>query len=171
MKIKKRTKFIEKLKTLQGDPHFIAMGMAIGVFVAITPTIPFHTILALAMAYVFKGSRPAALLGTLICNPFAMVFIYYTCYKTGNFLLGGTLDAEQSVTILIEIVKQDIGFYDKIISFADFAGTQLKVFGAMLLGGVVLGIPSSVFSYFITKQFVLGVRAAGKKIKQKRKKI
>ncbi len=34
--------FFEHAKKLQGDPHYVAMGMAIGVFVAITPTIPFH---------------------------------------------------------------------------------------------------------------------------------
>jgi len=38
--------FIERAKTLQGDPHYVAMGMAIGVFVSVTPTIPFHTIYA-----------------------------------------------------------------------------------------------------------------------------
>ena len=159
MKSEKRIKLIEKIKNLQGDPHFVA----------ITPTIPFHTILALSMAYALKGSCPAALLGLLTCNPFAIVFIYYACYKAGNLLFGGTLAAEESVKALVEIVEQDIGVYDKMLSFADFVQTQLKVFTAMLVGGIVIGVPSGIASYFITKQFVIGVRAARKKIKQERK--
>ncbi len=115
MKPKKRTKFIERVKNLQGDPHFVAMGMAVGVFVAITPTIPFHTIMALVLAYLMKGSRPAALLGLLVCNPFAIVFIYYACYKVGNLLFGGSLAAEESVNALIDIIEQDIGLYDKML--------------------------------------------------------
>jgi len=169
MKVKKRTKFIEKIKNLHGDPHFVAMGMAIGVFVGITPTIPFHTILALTLAFALKASKPAALLGTLVCNPFAMVFIYYACYKTGNLLFGGVLSADGSVNILLGIIKQDIGFYDKMLSFAGFAQTQLKVLGIMLIGGVVLGVPSGAVSYYITKQFVKGVRVAREKIREKRK--
>jgi len=47
--------FVERAKTLQGDPHYIAMGMAIGVFVSITPTVPFHTIIAIALAFILKG--------------------------------------------------------------------------------------------------------------------
>jgi uncharacterized protein (DUF2062 family) len=169
MKSEKRTKFIEKIKNLQGDPHFVAMGMAIGVFVAITPTIPFHTIFAIVMAYALKGSRPAALLGTLVCNPFTIVFIYYACYKVGNLFFGGTLSAEKSVNTLLDIIKQDVGLYDRILFFTDFARTHLKVFATMLVGGVVIGVPAGLASYFITKQFVIGIRLASKKIKEKRK--
>ena len=52
--------FILKAKRLEGDPHFIALGLAIGVFVGFTPTIPFHTVLAVALAFLFKGSKAAA---------------------------------------------------------------------------------------------------------------
>jgi uncharacterized protein (DUF2062 family) len=162
MGIKKRTKFIEKITSLKGDPHLVAMGMAVGIFVAIIPAIPFHTIIALTLAYILKASRPAAILGTLTCNPFTVVFTYYACYKTGNLLFGGTLAAEESVLALIDIIKQDTGFYDKIFFFADFARTQLKVFAAMIVGGVTIGVPSGIVSYFITKQLVIGVRAASK---------
>jgi len=40
----------QKIKQLQGDPHHVALGMAIGVFVGVTPTIPFHTVIAVALA-------------------------------------------------------------------------------------------------------------------------
>ncbi len=53
---KKVRNWINRAKTLHGDPHYIAMGMAIGFFVAITPTIPFQTIIAVGLAFILKGS-------------------------------------------------------------------------------------------------------------------
>lgn len=36
--------FITRFKKLQGTPHYVAKGMAIGIFIGVTPTIPFHMI-------------------------------------------------------------------------------------------------------------------------------
>ena len=37
-----------RVNNFHGDPHFVAMGMAIGVFVAATPSMPFQTAIAIA---------------------------------------------------------------------------------------------------------------------------
>jgi uncharacterized protein (DUF2062 family) len=40
---KKRVEaYCRRIKSLQGDPHYVAVGMAAGVLVVFTPTIPFH---------------------------------------------------------------------------------------------------------------------------------
>jgi uncharacterized protein (DUF2062 family) len=65
---KKIKHYINKIRELRGDPHYVSLGMAIGVFVAITPTIPFHTILAIALAVFLKGGKPAAILGVWVSN-------------------------------------------------------------------------------------------------------
>ena len=49
-----------KLLRLRGTPHSIAMGAAIGVFIGLTPTIPFHTITILAITLVTRTSVIAA---------------------------------------------------------------------------------------------------------------
>ena len=42
--IRRRGKeFYDRFISLKGEPANIAMGMAIGVFIGVTPTIPFHT--------------------------------------------------------------------------------------------------------------------------------
>ncbi len=79
--------FVGKVKKLPGDPHYIAFGIAIGIFVAMTPTIPLHTIIAIALAVLFKASKPAAILGVWVSNPFTVVFLYFACYKAGHFFL------------------------------------------------------------------------------------
>ena len=52
---------ITRFKKLHGNPHYVAMGMAAGVFVSLTPTFPFHTFIAIALAFVLRGSKRAAL--------------------------------------------------------------------------------------------------------------
>ncbi|MBW1983033.1 MAG: DUF2062 domain-containing protein, partial [Deltaproteobacteria bacterium] len=42
--------FLRQLQELRGKPHEISLGMAIGVFISLTPTIPFHTVLAVSLA-------------------------------------------------------------------------------------------------------------------------
>jgi len=161
---KKISSFVEKVKRLNGNPHYVAFGMAIGVFVAITPTIPFHTILALALAILLKASKPAALLGVWVSNPITVVFLYLACYKVGHFFFEGSLQAQESIELLIEHLESDAHFSQKVSYFNEFARTQIKTFMIMNAGGVILGLPSGVVTYFITKRFFAKLRK-GKLIK------
>ncbi|MCP4673286.1 MAG: DUF2062 domain-containing protein [Desulfobacula sp.] len=76
---------IQKIKELHGEPRYVAFGMAIGVFVAITPTIPFYTVLAIALAVFLKASKPAAIIGACVSNPFTVVFLYFASYKSRRY--------------------------------------------------------------------------------------
>ena len=75
--------FIANAKTLQGDPHYVAVGMAIGVFIGITPTIPLHTVIAVALAFVLRGSKPAAIIGVWFANPITIPLFYWASYEIG----------------------------------------------------------------------------------------
>ncbi len=151
---KKKLKFIDRVKQLQGDPHYLAMGMATGVFTAMTPLIPFHTVMAIAIAYILKGSRPAAILGVWASNPFTVILIYIGCYKIAILFLGHSHGDATTVKILVHTMEQDIDLYDKFIVFVHFFNTKLKLFAAMVAGGVIMGLPAGVVSYFLTKTFV-----------------
>ena len=65
---------ITRFKQLNGDPHYVALGMAIGVFISVTPTIPFHTVIALALAFILRGSKAAAAIGVWFSNPVTIPF-------------------------------------------------------------------------------------------------
>jgi len=86
-----------RLIRLRGQPHELALGMALGIFIGMTPTIPFHTIVAIALALSFKASKITAALGTWICNPLTIYFIYNYCYKIGSLILG--FDQQHKVLI------------------------------------------------------------------------
>lgn len=150
--------FADRVKKLNGDPHYVAFGLAIGVFIAITPTIPFHTILAIALAILLKASKPAAILGVWISNPVTMVFLYIACYKAGHLFFGGSVHMLESVELLIEHLESDSNFSQKIDYFNEFIKTQIKTFMIMNAGGFILGIPSGLVTYFITRRFFVNLR-------------
>ena len=133
--------FIERAKKLQGDPHYIAVGMAIGVFVAITPTIPFHTAIALALAFVLRGSKPAAVIAVWVSNPVTIPIFYLGCYKVGNFILGNSIPFDPKYESLSELAK---------------LGMDATI--AMMVGGVILGIVPGIAAYFITRKIFTTLR-------------
>ena len=135
-------KSIDRLMKLQGDPHYIAMGMAVGVFVSLTPTIPFHTVIAVAMAFILRGSKPAAAIGVWFSNPITIPFFYVGCYKTGIFILGHSAPFNAKYESIIELFK---------------LGMDITI--AMITGGVILGILPGIAAYFVTRRLVTVIRS------------
>ena len=127
-------KIIQSIKELHGNPHYLAMGMGIGVFVGMTPTFPFHTIISIPLAHIFRGSKRAALLGVWISNPLTLPFCYYISYKVGML----TLDKPSPFKSL------------DLTSFDDFLNLGLEVGGAMMMGGLILGVILGLLTYMIT---------------------
>jgi uncharacterized protein len=138
--------FIKRVKTLRGDPHYVAMGMAIGVFISITPTIPFHTVIAVALAFVLKGSKPAAIIGVWFSNPITIPFFYLGCYHVGMLIL-----------------DKPISFDPKLMSIQELMKMGLDVTLAMILGGVILGIIPGIAAYFITRNIFTKIRMRKKR--------
>jgi len=137
--------FIERAKKLQGDPHYLAMGMAIGVFVSITPTIPFHTVLAIALAFILKGSKPAAAIGVWFCNPITIPLFYFGSYQAGMFILGKSMPIDSKYKSISELLE---------------LGMDVTV--AMIFGGVILGIIPGIMAYFITRKIFIKFRSRKK---------
>ena len=138
---------MRQLQELRGKPHEISLGMAIGVFVAITPTIPFHTVLAVALAAALRGSKLAAALGVWVSNPLTIPVFYYGSYRLGIFVLGLpelTLPTEHSVFSLVELGGH--------------------VTAAMLHGGLLLGILPALMTYFLAYRFTSSSRFKGEPV-------
>lgn len=121
-------------RRLQENPRRIAAGMAVGVFIGITPTIPFHTVMALSLAALLRVSPVTAFIGIQIGNPLTLVPIYIASYKIGQFLLyhGKPL------------------VFPETFSLKAWMDVLWQGGVALQLGGVVLAIPPAIASYFIT---------------------
>ena len=123
-----------KLRRLQGDPQKLALGAALGVFIGVTPTIPFHTVATLSLAALLRVSPVTAFLGIQIGNPLTAPALYLAAYKVGQFLLyrGQPLvfPESNSFKAWIQVLWQ--------------GGVALQV------GGVILAIPPAIVAYFLT---------------------
>jgi uncharacterized protein (DUF2062 family) len=123
-----------KFRRLQEDPRKIAGGMALGVFVGITPTIPFHTVAVLFLAAVLRVSPVTAFIGIQIGNPLTMVPIYIVAYKVGQFLL----------------YRGQPLVFPEIFSFKAWIAVLWQGGVALQVGGVIIAIPPTIAAYFLT---------------------
>jgi uncharacterized protein (DUF2062 family) len=69
-------------------PPRAALAFAVGVFIAWTPAFGFHTLLALAIAFLFGLNRVAVLAGTFVNNPWTFVPIYTASAWLGSLMTG-----------------------------------------------------------------------------------
>jgi uncharacterized protein (DUF2062 family) len=123
-----------KFKRLQGDPKKLAWGMALGVFIGITPTVPFHTVAALSLPPLLRVSPVTTLLGIWVMNPLTMGPIYLAAFKAGQLLLfqGGELNFPDTLT------------WHSAMDLLWRGGLALQV------GGLILAVPAAMITYFLT---------------------
>ncbi len=127
-----------RIVRIQATPHNISIGLAAGVFVGLLPVLPFQTILAIGLAFVLKGSKLAAALGTWVSNPLNWLPVYMMFYYVGR-----------------AVVPFDVPpFSPTQLSLAEMFHIGWKLAVAMLVGGLVVATPSAVLSYFIGKRVV-----------------
>ena len=131
-----------RMMRIKKSSHEISLGLALGIFVGFLPIVPFQSITVLILAFIFRGSKIAAFAGTWISNPLNWVFFYYGLYLVGSFVLsfpGVTFDPEH-------------------LEMKELIAAGWKVFATMLVGGLILGIPSSIVTYFLTRKAVVEYR-------------
>lgn len=130
---------------LRGEPRELALGMAFGVFSGMMPIMPFHMVLAVALALIFKGSKLTAAVGAWISNPLNWYFIYQLDYKIGFFVLGLSRE-ERGFSSLMESITSA---GDGMSMVKEIVSSSGIIVAAFIVGGFIMGILVSVPSYFI----------------------
>ncbi len=159
--IKKRTrltKFLRflKLKILHvsDTPKRIAMGGAIGMFVAWSPLFGLHLLIALLIALVMRANKIVALVVVWVANPLTMVPVLYGDYRVGLMitkLFGSENTAENSQVKegFAKIRAEGLGsifsaeFWQK--SWEMFCGNVTEV----IIGSVVMGLLAAAVTYWM----------------------
>ena len=119
------------------------MGMAIGVFIGVTPTIPFHTALLIPITVLFRQNVTAAYLGSwIISNPITVPVLYFVQYELGKNIL--------------RIAPYDFHFTG--VSIQQIATMGWNIATPLLLGGVIMAPFFAVPAYFISYYAVLNLR-------------
>ncbi|MBN1141725.1 MAG: DUF2062 domain-containing protein [Deltaproteobacteria bacterium] len=73
---------------IRGAPEEIAEGMALGIFIGMTPTMGAQILIAVFFAALLRKNKIAAALGVFITNPVTAPLIYGLQYELGRYLLG-----------------------------------------------------------------------------------
>ena len=135
--------FYNRFLSLNGRPEEIARAMALGVFIGVTPTIPFHTALIMVICLLFRQNITAAVLGaTIISNPVTIPFLYLAEYETGRFILG----ISENPFIVTD--------YD----IHTILETGWHILYPLMVGGLLLALVFAVPSYLITYHSVVKLR-------------
>ncbi|MGD8351626.1 MAG: DUF2062 domain-containing protein [Nitrospirota bacterium] len=82
---------LAQILRIEDTPHRIALTFAVGVFLGLSPLIGLHTVLAIAVAWIFRLNRIVILSGAFINNPWSMIPIYTFSTWIGAEILGTDL--------------------------------------------------------------------------------
>ena len=134
---------------LQGTPYSLAMGAAVGAAIAVTPTMPLHTVTIIPTTLLLRINTIAALIaGTIVSNPLTFAAQYYLSWKIGNFLLPHRLTLERLQQVLAMV--KEAGFIEGVKILSHLSVDALLV---MLTGGFILAVPLGIATYFLSYRF------------------
>lgn len=137
---------IRRLLSLDDPPERTALAFSIGVFIAFSPFLGLHTIMAVAVAFLFRFNKVAIFTGTFVNNPFlTLVPIVVASYAVGAFLLGQPLGLpSESRELLLNPHLTDRGYWRAL--FVESRNVLLP----FALGGMLLSIVFSLLAYPLT---------------------
>jgi uncharacterized protein (DUF2062 family) len=156
------TKFI-KFRILHVDdtPQRIARGVAVGLWVAFTPLLGFHMIIALMLAALFRANKALAVLLVWLSNPMTLIPIYLPAYLTGRFFVGWLhASASTKPEDVVRMLSNLFSFHNMLtcLHTASFWKELAVVFGKIGLeitvGGCVIGTILAVSGYYASLYLV-----------------
>ncbi|HZE62463.1 MAG TPA: DUF2062 domain-containing protein [Pyrinomonadaceae bacterium] len=139
-----------RLLALDDPPERTALAFSIGVFIAFSPLLGLHTILATLIALLFRFNKIAVYTGTFINNPFlTLVPIIISSYAIGAFLLGQPLRIPAQGLALLEEPHLLTGdYYRKLFRESWY------VVWPFTIGSTVLSIVCSLIAYPVTSSLL-----------------
>lgn len=145
--------YFKRLIRLKGDPFVLARGVAIGTFVGITPTIPFHTVIITALCVILRGNLVAGLMtGILVSNPLTIPLEYFISWKIGKTITKTSITWNEIEHSIMSIMNAS--FIDSI-NIICYHGIQVLL--SLILGGVLLAIPLALASYFLALKVYIDI--------------
>jgi len=130
---------LKSLLHLKDPPHRTALAFGVGVFIAFSPLLGLHTVIAIALAFAFRLNRVAVLAGAWI-NAWALA----PCYAFGTFL--GAL--------ILGVDTGDLMAIDWSQGIEALGSTLSTLFWPILLGNTLLGLVAAAPAYALCRKFL-----------------
>lgn len=125
---------------------YIARGWAIGMFCGCFLPFGGQLIVSIPAAFLLKGSKIGATLGTLITNHFTIFIIYPVQCYAGLCLMGKARSFSEIQQLMQVVVKEQ--------SFDVLMGLGMELVIAFFLGGAILAGVMTPLTYFLVKKMV-----------------
>lgn len=145
----KGKRFFSFLLQLHGKPNEIAKGFALGLFIGMSPFFGLHTFAAIFFSTVLKGNRIASLVGIQITNIFTIPFVYPVTFYAGNWIY----PVHPPFSLTADLYGMEIW---------ELVKTVPDVVGTLTIGGVILGLPMAIGSYFMVLHAVKQIQSKNK---------
>ncbi|HEV2836272.1 MAG TPA: DUF2062 domain-containing protein [Pyrinomonadaceae bacterium] len=145
-----------RLLAIDDPPERTALAFSIGVFIAFSPFLGLHTIMATVLAFVFRFNKIAIYTGTFINNPiFTLVPIIIASYAVGAFVLGRPMRIpDEGLELLKNPQMFSVDYYRRIFV------QSWDIAWPFAVGGMVLSVVCSVLAYPLTLRALRAYRVA-----------
>lgn len=153
-------RIVRRVARGSGTPEQIALGVALGVFVAFTPTVGLQMIIAAGLATLLHANRLAAVLPVWITNPVTVIPIYCFNYWIGRLVMGGPKLREFRAEIadVIRFAEQ-AGIIGVGQTVRRLLGLGMEFLGPLWLGSVAVGALLALPTYLAARRAVIAFRA------------
>ena len=146
-----------KIVREKASPEYIARGWAIGMFYGCLIPFGFQLLCSIPTAFLLKGSKIGASVGTLITNHFSVFIIYpLQCYA-GLMLMGRNRSLAELKEIMAKVIHAS--------SYEALRGIGTELVAAFFIGGALLTAVMTPLTYFFVKSLVVKYRAKRKAVK------
>jgi hypothetical protein len=131
-----------ELLHLDDPPRRLAVALAVGVFISCTPFWGLQTLLAIAVAAVFRFNRAATILGTWLNVPWFAPFMYGAAIKIGLLVAPGLREADAAS---FDLLLRDPGALSWATVWSWLRGSSLP----LLVGSTIVGLVAAGATYGI----------------------
>ena len=132
-----------RLLALDDPPERTALAFSVGIFIAFSPFLGLHTLMATLIAFWFRFNKIAIYTGTFVNNPFfTLVPIIVASYAVGAFLLGRPLSLPADSMELLSHPQLFDGDY-----WRRLGANAWEVVLPFSVGGLALSVVCSLASY------------------------
>ena len=146
------------------SPHRIALGTALAMLVAFSPTVGFQMVIAVALATLLRANKAVCLPIVWITNPVTIVPIYGTCWKVGRALMISPTSVPESnfaknLAALTEHVDQ--GIWPRLFEaelWSRLLGIMFEFGLELWVGCLAVGAMAAFLTYFAMRWSVTEYR-------------
>ena len=159
--------WVRAILRLRDDPHSIALGTAIGVFIGLTPTFGIQMLLVLLVGFLtgrlFRFNRFAALVAVYVSNPFTMLPIFWFNYRVGALFMRAEISWDEFVHLFE---------YDGISNWWATFVNVFQVLGTpLVVGSLLVATFFALPTYPVMLRLLLQVREHRDHVRLKRKAV